>query len=86
LKSEKSEPRHIGSSPPEKGGFGSGDVDGLGQSADARNATNKCVTGTRQSTSCRGFADFSPVSVSSVDASDVVGRRLKNGAGQLGDL
>jgi hypothetical protein len=78
---EKSETRHIGSSPPEKGDFGSGDVDGLGQSVDARNATNKCATGTRQSHElpwlCRFLAGLSPVS--SIDASDVIGRRFKKG-------
>jgi hypothetical protein len=68
--------------------FASGDVDGLGQSVDARNATNKCVTGTRRSHElpwrCRFPAGLFPVS--SIDASDVIGSRLKKGAGQLDDL
>jgi hypothetical protein len=52
---------------------------------DARNATNKCATGTRQShVLCRFLAGLSPVS--SIDASDVMGRRLKKGGGQLDDL
>jgi hypothetical protein len=55
---------------------------------DARNATSKCVTGTRRSQElpwlCRFLAGLSPVS--SIDASGVIGRRLKNGAGQLDDL
>jgi hypothetical protein len=61
---------------------------GPGQSVDARNATNRCATGTRWSHElpwlCRFLAGLSPVS--SIDASDVIGRRLKNGAGQLGGL
>jgi hypothetical protein len=61
---------------------------GPGQSADARNATNKCATGTRQWHElpwlCRFPAGLSPVS--SIDASDVIGRRLKKGGGQLDGL
>jgi hypothetical protein len=58
---------------------------GLGQSVDARNATNKCATGTRQSHAlpwlCRFPAGLSPIS--SIDASDVMGRRFKKAGGNL---
>jgi hypothetical protein len=66
-------------------GFGSVDVDGLGQSVDARNATSKCATGTRQSHELPCFADFWPVFLrsASIDASDVMGRRLKKEVGDL---
>jgi len=88
LPPEKSGLRHTGSSPPEKGDFGSGDVELARQSADARNATNKGTTGTPRSLEhpwlCRFLAGLSPVN--SIDASDVIGRRLKIGAGQLDDL
>jgi hypothetical protein len=71
-----------------KRGIGSDHVDGLGQSVDARNATNKCATGTRRSCELprlrRFLAGLSPVG--SIDALDVIGRRLKHGAGQLDDL
>jgi hypothetical protein len=55
---------------------------------DARNATGKMryrhATAARVPWLCRFLAGLSPVS--SIDASDVIGRRLKNGAGQLGGL
>jgi hypothetical protein len=56
---------------------------GVGQSSGCRNTINKCATGTRQSHElpwlCRFLAGLSPVS--SIDASDVIGRRLKKGDG-----
>jgi hypothetical protein len=81
LRSEKSEPRHIGSSPSEKGDFGSGDVDGLGQSVDARNATNKMrnrhTTVARAAVLCRFLA------VSSIDAWTSLAAGSKKEAGNL---
>jgi hypothetical protein len=80
LPPEKSEPRHIGSSPPGKGDFGSGDADLARSIGGGRNATNKCPTGTRQSHEtlfCRFLAGLS--SVSSIDAPNVIGRFKKAG-------
>jgi hypothetical protein len=72
----------------EKGDFGSGEAD--------RAPVNRRMLATQPAnaqpahddrTGCRGIADFRPVSpVSAIDASDIIGRRLKNAGGKLDGL
>jgi hypothetical protein len=72
-----------------KRGFGSGDVDGLGQSVDARNATNKmCVIGARRLHKlpwlCRFLAGLSPVQLNQSVRRH--GLPVEKGGGQLDAL
>jgi len=65
LPPEKSGLRHTGSSPPEKGDFGSGDVDWLGNRRMRATQPTKAQPAHHGRSSTRGSADFWPVSLRS---------------------